>query len=140
MPDTQSPAAGEKPLTPTQAKVMAWLIGGHQPHIHAGASVHVNGKRVCNLDTMNALEKRGFAEKVGRYQWRITLAGGAYMESLRAEADDPTLGICSGNPSWEDFPRLLERYRAAVRERDLSPGHYDGRDIIERQPHEVASG
>lgn len=71
----------EKKLTPKQAEVMTWLTGRWQPYVSHGAAVYVNGRRLCNLDTMVVLERRGFAEKVGRYQWRVTEKGGAYMKN-----------------------------------------------------------
>jgi hypothetical protein len=67
--------SGTKKLTPRQAEVMTWLVGGHQPYLHSISTVYVNGQKLCNLDTMTALEKRGYAEKVTSCQWRITAKG-----------------------------------------------------------------
>lgn len=64
-------------------EVMTWMRGGWQPYIQAVSIVYVNGRKLCNLDTMTALEKRGFAERVSHLRWRITKAGGEYMDALK---------------------------------------------------------
>jgi hypothetical protein len=70
----------DKKLTPKQTEVMKWLVGGWQPTNLCGAVVEVNGKYLCNVSTMKVLEQRGFAEKVTRYQWRITVKGAEFVK------------------------------------------------------------
>jgi hypothetical protein len=36
---------------------------------------YINGKRVCNLDTMTVLERKGLVERDGAYYWRATEKG-----------------------------------------------------------------
>jgi hypothetical protein len=67
-------------MTMKQMEVMRLLHDGQQPYTHAGASVHVNGQRLCNVSTMKVLERKGLAEMVTRFQWRITRAGTEFME------------------------------------------------------------
>lgn len=46
---------------------MRWLNGGWKAHVACGASVHINGHRVCNLDTMEALIKKGLVVRTDRW-------------------------------------------------------------------------
>lgn len=64
-------------LTPTQAKVMKWLAGGWGARVSHGSAVEINGERMCNLNTLEALERLGLVSKPedGDYYWMATAAG-----------------------------------------------------------------
>ena len=40
-----------------------------------GSTIYVNGKKVCNTDTMMALQRAGFVEQVSNFEWKATEAG-----------------------------------------------------------------
>ena len=73
----------EQKLSDAQRRVMKWLGCGWESVPGAGMSIHVNDKRVCNCDTLFALERMGLVEQKtlgGRRlvgQWRATEAGRA---------------------------------------------------------------
>lgn len=46
-------------LTNAQKRVMMWLGKGWTSEPGAGTSIHVNGSRICNVDTLKALERMG---------------------------------------------------------------------------------
>lgn len=75
-------------LTDAQRRVMKWLGHGWETEPGAGTAIHVNGKRICNVDTMTALERYGFVEQMtlgGRKlagQWKATSAGKSITEEL----------------------------------------------------------
>lgn len=61
-------------LTKKQAEVMKWVDGGHQiirTSLLLG-SFEVNGKKLCNLDTIKALEKLGLIKQIGQRTWYRT--------------------------------------------------------------------
>lgn len=68
-------------LTNAQKRVMMWLGKGWTSEPGAGTSIHVNGSRICNVDTLKALERMGLVEQrshSGRQlvgEWQATLAG-----------------------------------------------------------------
>lgn len=67
--------ATEKPLTPAQERVMT-LMSRRWPAEQSGTlAVHINGQRVCNVDTMKVLERRGLVVKDTRWSWKATEAG-----------------------------------------------------------------
>jgi hypothetical protein len=45
-------------LSPAQERVMKWLLGGWEAVQSNGASVEINGKRVCNAATMISLQRQ----------------------------------------------------------------------------------
>lgn len=67
-------------LSDAQRRVMRWLEGGWITEPGAGMSIHVNGKRICNVDTMFALQRLGLVEQVDGHgpngkltgQWKAT--------------------------------------------------------------------
>lgn len=59
-------------LSPAQARVMSLLLSGQIAYQAYGCAVLVNGKRICNLDTMTALVRKGLAEEHRSYYWRAT--------------------------------------------------------------------
>ncbi|MDR9836926.1 MULTISPECIES: hypothetical protein [Herbaspirillum] len=68
-------------LTDAQKRVMKWLGNGWPSEPGPGASIHVNGSRICNVDTLNALERLGLVEqravdgKKLLGEWQATQAG-----------------------------------------------------------------
>lgn len=68
-------------LTSAQERVMAWLGKGWTSEPGGGTSIHVNGSRICNVDTLKALERLGLVEQRARDgrklvgQWQATQAG-----------------------------------------------------------------
>ena len=68
-------------LTDAQKRVMKWLGNGWTSEPGPGASIHVNGARICNVDTLHALERLGLVEQRavdGRKlsgAWQATQAG-----------------------------------------------------------------
>jgi hypothetical protein len=50
-------------LTPTQERVMKWLSQGWDARVCHGSVVEVNGKRICTLMTVNALERLGLVQQ-----------------------------------------------------------------------------
>lgn len=69
-------------LSKRQEEVMKWLRGGWTTEPGAGMAIHINGKRVCNVDTMHALERHGLVEPIVRNgfrevgQWKASLSTG----------------------------------------------------------------
>lgn len=68
-------------LTEAQRRVLKRLGHGWESEPGAGMAIHVNGKRICNVDTMHALLRLGLVEqkevggrkRVG--EWKATQAG-----------------------------------------------------------------
>lgn len=46
-------------LTSAQRRVLKWLGKGWSSEPGAGSAIMVNGKRICNVDTMLALQRMG---------------------------------------------------------------------------------
>lgn len=69
-------------LTAAQTRVMRWLSQGWSAEAANGSSVHVNGSRICNVDTVATLEQRGLVEPDGPHCWRATAAGRALRDSV----------------------------------------------------------
>jgi hypothetical protein len=72
-----------KPLTDAQQRLMNWLAQGWTAHQEAVTTIHINGRRVCNLDTMVALEKRGFVHRSSKWEWKATPAGKKFWEASK---------------------------------------------------------
>lgn len=64
-------------LTPTQHRVMDWMGKGWPAHQTHGNAVSINGKRVCNRDTINVLVRLGLvgAHPESRWTFVATPAG-----------------------------------------------------------------
>jgi len=75
-PEGEAKIAHKLPkLTAAQIRVMQLMSrrwSAQQPY---GGAVHINGKRVCNVDTMTVLERHGLIERDTRWTWRATQAG-----------------------------------------------------------------
>lgn len=78
----------EVKLSETQRRVMKWLGNGWTSEPGAGMAIHVNGKRLCNVDTLFALERLGLVEQIERMglkqvgQWKATDAGAELTRRL----------------------------------------------------------
>lgn len=68
-------------LSEAQRRVMKCLGHGWTSEPDAGMAIHVNGNRICNVDTMFALQRMGLVEQLtvhGRKaigEWQATQAG-----------------------------------------------------------------
>lgn len=69
-------------LTSAQVRVMKWLSGGWVAEPGAGSAVMVNGSRICNVDTMQALYRAGYATRDDKGSWRATPSGLALRDLL----------------------------------------------------------
>ena len=75
-------------LTDAQQRVLKWLGHGWESEPGAGMAIHVNGARICNADTMYALERFGLVERKevdGRKaigEWKATRAGRDLAQQL----------------------------------------------------------
>lgn len=69
-------------LTEAQRRVMKWLGKGWSSEPGAGCAVMVNGKRICNIDTMTVLHKLGLVEPKAHGCWSATEAGRRLTEEL----------------------------------------------------------
>lgn len=76
-------------LSAAQIRVMRWLSHGWQAYPHAGSTITINGKRVCNVDTMLALYRTGFASRDNQGLWQATPAGLALRDRLDQMTSDP---------------------------------------------------
>lgn len=66
-------------LSKCQAKVMSFMCHRWEAQYsyHFGGFV-INGRKVCNRRTMEALAKLGLVEKSGNHSWKATKAGLAW--------------------------------------------------------------
>jgi hypothetical protein len=68
-------------LSDAQKRVMKWLGKGWTSVPGGGMSIHVNGARICNVDTLKPLERMGLVEQLTQDghklvgQWQATQAG-----------------------------------------------------------------
>ena len=76
-PDTgaASEAGVSVRLSPTQQRVMKWLGKGWRTEPAAGSALNVNGKRICNLDTLNALQRLGLVNRLEPGVWEASTLG-----------------------------------------------------------------
>ncbi len=76
MSKQEAKSHGEYRLSAVQAKVMTYLSQRWSARVAHGSAVHINGARVCNVDTMSALERLGLVERApGTGEWTATPAG-----------------------------------------------------------------
>lgn len=66
---------GMHKLTEAQKRVMGWLGKGWRTIPGSGSAVMVNGKRICNTDTMMALYRAGLVSKDDQGCWSATESG-----------------------------------------------------------------
>lgn len=69
-------------LTDAQKRVMRWIGKGWQAVPGPGSVVTVNGKRICNTDTMTALSRAGFASQDAQGCWSATESGKSIAAQL----------------------------------------------------------
>ena len=62
-------------LTDAQKRVLKWTGHGWKTEPGPGSAVMVNGKRICNVDTMMALSRAGLADKDDMGCWYATGKG-----------------------------------------------------------------
>lgn len=62
-------------LSPAQARVMELMSHGWKAHQGHGATVQINGVRVCNLDTISALKRKGLVDNDSLRSWKATPLG-----------------------------------------------------------------
>lgn len=62
-------------LTEAQRRVMSWIGKGWQARRSHGSAIEVNSQRVCNIDTMMALYRKGFAQQAADGTWTATDSG-----------------------------------------------------------------
>lgn len=75
-------------LTKTQWKVMRWLSQGWGARVSHGSTVEINGAKLCNTDTMAALERFGLvASDTAPGFWEATAAGELLKPSYGWYAD-----------------------------------------------------
>lgn len=69
-------------LTDAQKRVLKWIGKGWTTSPGGGSAVMVNGKRICNTDTMMALYRAGLASKDDQGRWSATPSGKAITAEL----------------------------------------------------------
>lgn len=62
-------------LSAAQKRVLKWIGHGWKSNPGAGSSVLINGQRICNSDTMMALDRQGLASKDDDGCWSATPSG-----------------------------------------------------------------
>jgi hypothetical protein len=65
-------------LTAAQKRVMEWMSKGWSASMNNRNSIEINGKRVCNVDTITVLIRAGLVKEDGRWSWKATEAGCAW--------------------------------------------------------------
>lgn len=69
--------AATKYLSKAQNRVMT-LLSRRWTAETVGGSIHINGKRVCNIDTMTVLVRLGLIAKDSQWIWKATASGLAW--------------------------------------------------------------
>lgn len=64
-----------KKLSNAQRRVMKWLGYGWEGQPGPGSSIMVNGQRICNIDTITALQNAGLVEQDDSHCWKATKEG-----------------------------------------------------------------
>lgn len=65
-------------LSSVQRRLMEWMSQGWSARCAYGSAVHINGARVCNIDTMQVLERQGLVWRDPDTRvWKATDAGRA---------------------------------------------------------------
>jgi len=62
-------------LSPVQLKVMSFLGNRWTAYSGGGASITINGSRMCNVDTMTSLARHGLVEVGPDRSWNATEKG-----------------------------------------------------------------
>lgn len=66
---------GAPKLSKVQSKVMLWLSQGWGARVSHGFAVEINGKRVCNVETMTVLVRKGLVVRTDDGYWHATPEG-----------------------------------------------------------------
>ena len=69
-------------LSETQRKVLKWLGHGWAGQPGVGSAIMVNGKRICNVDTMMSLQRAGYVEEDSQRCWKATSSGKIFTQQL----------------------------------------------------------
>ncbi len=69
-------------LSEVQKKILKYLESGRIALPGNGASITVNAKRVCNIDTMMALSRLGLVQKDAQGCWSATSCGKTVAKQL----------------------------------------------------------
>lgn len=77
-------------LSKAQQRVMLWLSQGWPARVSHGCAVEVNGKRICNVDTMATLTRLGLVERESQAPCWVTTAEGKKLSPgyIPEEADE----------------------------------------------------
>lgn len=75
-------------LSPAQQKVMLWLSQGWSARVSHGSAVEINGKRICNVDTMTALVRLGLVERDSQPPYWMATAEGMKLSPNYCPPDD----------------------------------------------------
>ncbi|WP_321967060.1 hypothetical protein [Burkholderia cepacia] len=62
-------------LSAAQIRVMRLMSRGLEAQPGSGSTITIDGQRVCNIDTMMALNRAGFVEQGEHGRWRATVPG-----------------------------------------------------------------
>lgn len=63
-------------LTKVQREIMKWISQGWHAQQANGQAVHINGKRVCNVATMDSLTRAGLVVHEAQLRcWKATALG-----------------------------------------------------------------
>jgi len=68
-------------LTEAQKRVMRLMSKKWPAETGHGATVFINGNKVCNIDTMTALVRHGLVERDTRWSWKATELGLGWNEN-----------------------------------------------------------
>lgn len=117
----------KKALTVPQKRVMGWMSKGWPATMNNGNSIDINGKRVCNIDTITALINAGLVEKDGQWSWKATEEGRNWTEQPTTTQKVWNLQYVAGNPSM--FSRVttaagspMKRSEALEGAENIAPG------------------
>ncbi len=61
---------------------MKWLGNGWPALPDSGSAVLVHGRRICNVDAMQALEREGLVTEDGDRRWEATERGKEFPKAL----------------------------------------------------------
>jgi hypothetical protein len=75
-------------LSPAQQRVMLWLSQGWSARISHGSVVEINGKRICNVDTMKTLVRLGLVERQTNAPYWMATADGRKLSQNCSSNDE----------------------------------------------------
>jgi len=71
----------EVKLTQAQMKILRLIAGGFEANRGKGSAVVVDNRKICNIDTMTSLIKKGVLEQI-EGGWALTQDGSAIAKKL----------------------------------------------------------